>query len=54
MDRDAPRTEEPTSRLALCNMDWDRLNAADLFILFHSFLPPGGVLKSVAVSSHGL
>ncbi|CAG7830713.1 unnamed protein product [Allacma fusca] len=49
IDKDAERTEDATRRLALCNMDWDRLNASDLMVLFHSFVPPGGILKSVSI-----
>ncbi|CAG9840016.1 unnamed protein product [Diabrotica balteata] len=49
LDADAESTEEPTCRLAACNMDWDRMRAIDLMVLFNSFLPPGGVIKSVAI-----
>lgn len=31
-------------------MDWDRVTAKDLMVLFHSFLPPGGIIESVTVS----
>jgi len=50
LDKDADNVEEATSRLALCNMDWDRIQAADLMILFNSFLPSDGYIKSVTVS----
>ena len=33
LDRDAERTEESTRRLALCNMDWDRVGADDIFLV---------------------
>ncbi|CAH1997899.1 unnamed protein product [Acanthoscelides obtectus] len=49
LDADAEQTEKATSRLAACNMDWDRIRAVDLMVLFNSFLPSGGVVKSVAI-----
>lgn len=49
LDKDADNVEEATSRLALCNMDWDRIQAADLMILFNSFLPSDGYIKSVTI-----
>lgn len=49
LDADAEVTEDITYRLAACNMDWDRIRATDLMVLFNSFLPPGGVIKSVAI-----
>lgn len=49
LDRDAETTEEVTHRLAACNMDWDRIRAIDLMVLFNSFLPPEGIIKSVAI-----
>jgi hypothetical protein len=50
MDKDAEKTTEPTSRLAVCNMDWDRVRAVDLLMLFNSFKPETGVVKAVTVS----
>ncbi|XP_043839102.1 ESF1 homolog [Dromiciops gliroides] len=49
LDKDAPRTDEITRRLAVCNMDWDRLKAKDLLALFNSFKPKGGVIFSVKI-----
>ncbi|OXB82870.1 UNVERIFIED_CONTAM: hypothetical protein H355_010440 [Colinus virginianus] len=49
LDKDAPRGDEITSRLAVCNMDWDRLKAKDLLALFNSFLPKGGTIFSVKI-----
>ena len=31
-------------------MDWDRIRAHDLMVLFSSFIPPTGLIRSVAVS----
>nr|XP_031530277.1 ESF1 homolog isoform X2 [Vicugna pacos] len=49
LDKDAPRGDEITHRLAVCNMDWDRLKAKDLLALFNSFKPKGGVIFSVKI-----
>ncbi|XP_010130750.1 PREDICTED: ESF1 homolog, partial [Buceros rhinoceros silvestris] len=49
LDKDAPRADEITSRLAVCNMDWDRLKAKDLLALFNSFTPKGGMVYSVKI-----
>ncbi|XP_030413837.1 ESF1 homolog isoform X2 [Gopherus evgoodei] len=46
---DAPPADEITSRLAVCNMDWNRLKAKDLLALFNSFIPKGGVIFSVKI-----
>ncbi|XP_065158130.1 ESF1 homolog [Atheta coriaria] len=49
LDADAGSTEEATYRLAACNMDWDRIKANDLMVLFNSFLPPGGSISSIII-----
>ncbi|XP_055906760.1 ESF1 homolog [Eupeodes corollae] len=49
LDRDAETTEESTKRLAVCNMDWDRIRASDIMVVCSSFLPPGGSILSVTI-----
>ncbi|KAG9393953.1 hypothetical protein J8273_4553 [Carpediemonas membranifera] len=39
--------DDETHRLAIQNMAWDLVNADDLFVVFTSFLPPGGRLLKV-------
>ncbi|RVE76750.1 hypothetical protein OJAV_G00012180 [Oryzias javanicus] len=47
--KDAPRGEQVSTRLAVCNMDWDRMKARDLLVLFGSFAPEGGAVLSVKI-----
>lgn len=49
LDKDAESTDEVTRRLAVCNMDWDRIRASDLMVLFNSFLPTGGIIESITI-----
>ncbi|XP_048052179.1 ESF1 homolog [Megalobrama amblycephala] len=49
MWKDAPRSDNTSRRLAVCNMNWDRLKAKDLLALFNSFKPKGGVVLSVTI-----
>lgn len=49
LDADVEKTEEVTNRLALCNMDWDKINAEDIFLALSSFCSGGGCVKSIHV-----
>lgn len=49
LDQDAEHTAEATCRLAVCNMDWDRMRAVDLMVLLNSFLPSDGLILSVTI-----
>jgi hypothetical protein len=49
LDNDAPRTDKSTSRIAACNMDWDRMRAVDIMVLCNSFLPKTGTMMSVTI-----
>eukprot|EP00092_Neocalanus_flemingeri_P015832 GFUD01017137.1.p1 GENE.GFUD01017137.1~~GFUD01017137.1.p1 ORF type:complete len:658 (+),score=333.16 GFUD01017137.1:57-2030(+) len=49
LDGEAERTEDATDRLAVCNMDWDRVGAEDIFLVLSSFCPASGSVTSVQV-----
>ncbi|KAL8141196.1 hypothetical protein V2J09_007217 [Rumex salicifolius] len=44
-----PNIEKETHRLAIVNMDWTQVKAADLFVMLSSVLPKGGQILSVSV-----
>lgn len=46
LDKDAETTEDTTKRLAVCNMNWDRVKAEDIFLVMSSF---GGSVKAVRI-----
>lgn len=45
-----PMGEDISRRIAVVNLDWDNIRAADLMAVFESFLPKGGGGKLVRVS----
>ncbi|XP_057700571.1 ESF1 homolog [Corythoichthys intestinalis] len=47
--KDAVRSEQVWRRLAICNVDWDRLKAKDLLAILNSFKPEGGAVLSVKI-----
>jgi len=49
LDHDAETGEETSRRLALCNMDWDRIKAVDILVLCNSFVPKEGTIESVSI-----
>ncbi|QLG72059.1 hypothetical protein HG535_0C04130 [Zygotorulaspora mrakii] len=48
-DRAQPESGESSKTLAVVNLDWDNVRAADLMITFSSFLPSGGKIEKIAI-----
>ncbi|MBA0876426.1 hypothetical protein Goshw_025774 [Gossypium schwendimanii] len=48
-EENIPMIEKETRRLAVVNMDWRHVKAADLYVMLSSFLPKDGQIISVAV-----
>ena len=49
LDHDAQVTDEATSRLAVCNLDWDRVGAQDIFLALNSFCPKNESVSSIQI-----
>ncbi|XVE86319.1 hypothetical protein DITRI_Ditri18aG0026300 [Diplodiscus trichospermus] len=48
-EENVPVIDKETRRLAVVNMDWMHVKAADLYVMLSSFLPKDGQIMSVAV-----
>lgn len=44
-----PHADEVSRRVAVCNIDWTNITAADLFVLANSFKTPTGAVESVVI-----
>lgn len=49
LDSGARRVDWTSRRIAVCNMDWDKIKAEDLFMALESFKPASGKLQSVVI-----
>ncbi|RWS24721.1 ESF1-like protein [Leptotrombidium deliense] len=49
LDKEVMRSEAVSNRLAICNIDWDRIKAVDIFVLVNSFKPNEGSIVSVKI-----
>ncbi|CAL9735847.1 pre-rRNA-processing protein Esf1p [Monosporozyma servazzii] len=44
-----PEVGEPSSTLAVVNLDWDHVKSSDLMITFTSFVPRGGKIEKICI-----
>lgn len=49
LDKGVRRVEWAGRRFAVCNLDWDRLKAADIVVILNSFKPPTGQIDSLSI-----
>jgi hypothetical protein len=49
LDNGARRVEWTSRRLAVCNLDWDKVTAEDIFVALESFKPDTGKINSIHV-----
>ncbi|KAI3767825.1 hypothetical protein L2E82_18252 [Cichorium intybus] len=48
-EENVPEIDKETHRLAVVNLDWNQIQAVDLFVVLSSFLPKEGQILSVSV-----
>lgn len=49
VEEEKPEEGDPSSTFAVVNLDWDNVRAVDLMATFASFVPKGGLIKSVSI-----
>ena len=49
LEKDVTYVECASTRLAICNLEWDSLCAKDIFVVLNSFTPESGKIQSVSV-----
>lgn len=49
LNRTVRKIEWASNRIAICNLDWDRLQAIDLMVVLNSFKPETGKLLEVSI-----
>ncbi|CAD5229192.1 unnamed protein product [Bursaphelenchus okinawaensis] len=49
LDSGVRQVEWTSNRLSVCNLDWDKIKAEDIFMALESFKPATGVIQSVAI-----
>ncbi|KAF7583245.1 nucleolar domain family protein [Clavispora lusitaniae] len=49
IEEEKPEEGDPSDTFAVVNLDWDNVRAVDLMATFASFVPKGGLIKSVTI-----